>query len=42
MWRVSGADIFTGDFRLLPDYIEAVDFNSSAYRLDYRTGKTIF
>lgn len=42
MWRTSGADIFTGDFRLLPDYIEAVDFNSSAYRLDYRTGKTIF
>lgn len=41
VWQTSGADIFTEGFRLLPDYIEAVDFNKSVYWLDYATGEVL-
>lgn len=41
IWKASGADIFSESFRLLPDCIEAVDFNQSVYRFDYMTGKAI-
>jgi hypothetical protein len=40
--QASGADIFSEGFRLLPDYIEAVDFNRTIYRFDYVTGEAIF
>jgi len=38
IWRTSGADIFSESVRLLTDYVEAIDFNKSVYRLDYVTG----
>lgn len=41
IWSAFGADIFTEGFRLLPDYIEAVDFNHVVYRFDYETGREI-
>ncbi|WGS53033.1 hypothetical protein LFL96_33215 [Paraburkholderia sp. D15] len=39
IWQASGADVFSEGFRLLPDHIEAVDFNRTVYRLDYATGE---
>lgn len=42
IWQVSGADLFSEGFRLLPDHIEAVDFGRTIYRFDYATGETIF
>ncbi|MGF6607853.1 hypothetical protein OKW45_002753 [Paraburkholderia sp. WSM4175] len=39
MWQASGVDVFSEGFRLLPDHIEAVDFNRTVYRLDYATGE---
>ncbi|MBR8185763.1 hypothetical protein KDW54_25580 [Burkholderia ambifaria] len=41
LWQASGADIFTEGFRLLPDYIEAIDFNQTTYRFDYETGDAV-
>ncbi|MCX4151514.1 MULTISPECIES: hypothetical protein [Paraburkholderia] len=41
VWQASGADVFSEGFRLLPGYIEAVDFNGSVYRLDYVTGEVL-
>ncbi|MBB3239723.1 hypothetical protein FHW68_001214 [Pseudomonas sp. Tn43] len=41
IWQASGADIFSEGFCLLPDYIEAVDFNKSVYRFDYVTGELL-
>ncbi|RKP43366.1 hypothetical protein D7S89_26470 [Trinickia fusca] len=41
IWHASGADIFSEGFRLLPDYIEAVDFNQAIYRFDYATGEAV-
>ncbi|WP_231716743.1 hypothetical protein [Burkholderia ubonensis] len=38
MWSASGADIFTERVRLLPDCIEAIDFNHDIYQIDYATG----
>ncbi len=38
IWSAGGADIFTEGVRLLPDYIEVVDFNHTVYRVDYVTG----
>ncbi|QYY31151.1 hypothetical protein K2O51_28060 [Cupriavidus pinatubonensis] len=40
-WQTSGADIFTEGVRLLPNYIEVVDFNKAIYRLDYSTGEVL-
>lgn len=37
VWQASGAE----GFRLLPDYIEAVNFNPTIYRFDYVTGEAI-
>jgi hypothetical protein len=39
LWQSSGADIFSNGFRLLPEYIEVVDFNQTIYCLDYVTGE---
>jgi hypothetical protein len=39
IWQASGADVFSEGFRLLPDDVEAVDFNRTVYRLDYATGE---
>jgi len=33
-------DIFSDGFRLLPEYIEVVDFNQTIYCLDYVTGES--
>ena len=41
VWQASGADVFSEGFRLLPGYIEVVDFNGSVYRLDYVTHEAI-
>lgn len=41
IWQASGADIFSEGFRLLPDYIEAVDFNRTIYQFDYASGEMI-
>lgn len=41
IWQASGADIFSEVFCLLPDYVEAVDFNKSVYRFDYVTGELL-
>lgn len=41
IWQAYGADIFSEDFRLLPDYVEAIDFNKSVYRFDYMTGELL-
>ncbi|MHC2144067.1 hypothetical protein [Pseudomonas alkylphenolica] len=41
IWQVSGADIFSENFCLTADYIEAVDFNMSIYRFDYVTGELL-
>lgn len=38
LWQSSGADIFSNGFRLLPEYIEVVDFNQTIYCIDYVTG----
>lgn len=40
LWAASGADIFSEGFRLHPNYIEAVDFNGTAYHFSYATGET--
>jgi hypothetical protein len=39
LWASSGADIFSGGFLLLPNHIEAVDFNGRAYCFNYATGE---
>lgn len=41
IWQVYGADIFSEEFRLMPGYIEAIDFNKSVYRFDYMTGELL-
>jgi hypothetical protein len=38
VWQASGKDIFTGDFSLSEDWIEAPDFNDECYRIDIETG----
>lgn len=38
IWEVSGKDIFTGDFSLSEDWIEAVDFNDELCRINIETG----
>ena len=39
LWRATGADIFTGNFSLKPDFIEAVDWSDRVYRFSYLDGK---
>jgi len=38
VWSSSGADIFSEGVSLLPDYVEAVDFNRKTYRFNYGSG----
>jgi hypothetical protein len=38
MWKSGGEDIFTGGFKMFPDYVEAVDFNQTAYHIEIETG----
>ncbi len=38
LWRESGADIFSEGFALLPDCVEAVDFEKRIYRFRYEDG----
>jgi hypothetical protein len=38
MWKSGGEDIFTGGFKVFPDYVEAVDFNQTAYHIEIETG----
>ena len=40
IWSEGGADIFSEGFSLLPDYIEAIDFDHSVYHFDYLTGES--
>lgn len=37
-WQSSGADIFTGDFQVFENCIEAEDWNGWRYRFDMKTG----
>jgi len=41
VWCAQGADIFTAGFALLPQYIEAVDWNGRNYRFSYADGTPI-
>ncbi|WP_313818866.1 hypothetical protein [Cupriavidus sp.] len=41
LWQTSGADIFTEGCRLLPECIEAIDFNKAVYHFDYLTGSLL-
>ena len=41
LWCEGGRDIFTGDFTLAPDFVEAHDFNGERYRFGYETGAAI-
>lgn len=41
LWSSGGADIFTGEFALLPQFIEAIDFNGKTYRFNYDDGEPI-
>lgn len=36
LWQSGGRDFFTGEFNLLEDCIQAVDFEGREYRLDYK------
>jgi hypothetical protein len=39
MWQSSGADIFSEACKLMPDYVEALDFNGLTYRFNYSDGR---
>lgn len=41
IWQASGTDIFSEGLRLLPHYVEAIDFNGSVYQFDYMTGQLL-
>lgn len=41
LWRSSGADIFSEGVFLLPNFIQAVDFNQKPYRFDYANGENL-
>lgn len=41
LWRSSGADIFTGKFKLHSKYIQVADFNGKVYRFSYDNGKEL-
>ncbi|WP_196140657.1 hypothetical protein [Aliikangiella sp. G2MR2-5] len=38
LWSTSGKDIFSGDFRVYDDYVEAIDFNGEVYRISVKDG----
>ncbi|MFC4309373.1 hypothetical protein ACFPN2_09800 [Steroidobacter flavus] len=38
LWNASGADIFTGEFSLHPQYVQAIDWNDRVYRFRYEDG----
>jgi outer membrane protein assembly factor BamB len=38
LWSVSGADIFSEKFSLLPQFVEVLDFNGQTYRFQYERG----
>ncbi len=40
LWSEGGADIFSEGFSLLPENIEAIDFDHRVYHFDYLTGTT--
>ena len=40
IWSAGGADIFSEGFSMLPEHIEAIDFDHRVYHFDYRTGQT--
>lgn len=39
-WHAGGKDIFSEGIRVLPDHVEAIDFNREIYHMDIRTGAT--
>lgn len=41
VWSASGADIFTGAFRLASDAVEATDFDGRIHRFDYADGSPL-
>ncbi len=40
VWSQGGADIFSEGFSILPEHIEAIDFDHRVYHFDYLTGQT--
>jgi hypothetical protein len=38
LWSSGGKDIFTGDFNIYKEYVEAVDFNNEKYHIDLESG----
>jgi len=42
IWSCSGADIFTGNFKIFNHYIEVIDFNNQKYMIDLDSGKINF
>jgi hypothetical protein len=40
IWSKGGADIFSEGFSILPEHIEAIDFDHRVYHFDYLTGQT--
>jgi hypothetical protein len=41
IWRVGGADIFTGDFSVHASFVRAEDFYGTVYRFDLETGRAL-
>ena len=41
IWSASGADIFTGAFRLAADAVEVTDFDGRIHRFDYADGHPV-
>lgn len=39
IWSANGKDIFSEDFQIVDDHVEAVDFNHQVYRIDITTGR---
>jgi hypothetical protein len=39
-WQSGGADIFTGDFEIFENHIEAEDWNGQRYHFDIKNGKS--
>ena len=40
IWSEGGADIFSEGFSLLPQHVEAIDFDRWVYHFDYVTGES--
>lgn len=41
MWSSSGRDIFSGEIKVLPDVVQAVDFEERTYLFDLLNGKAL-